>query len=162
MKSAMSGLSCHLQAIAMDCSIVQLCSINKMKTADGFWNKYFINCRLWVTWTCWLMLFGSRLRRSTLSSMLDRSSCFSYCQGKSWFEMDAIFFIPVVRGAANIVDCYLIVSNCTERSVFALKLSQHDRVFFYKCKTNGWAEMKECKKERQITTWKEAMLFQVN
>lgn len=57
--------------------------------------------------------------------------------------MDAIFFILVVRGTANIVDCYLIVSNCTERSVFALKLSQHDLIFFYKCKTNGWAEEKK-------------------
>lgn len=57
--------------------------------------------------------------------------------------MDAIFFILVVRRTANIVDCYLIVSNCTERSVFALKLSQHDLIFFYKCKTNGWAEGKK-------------------
>lgn len=78
--------------------------------------------------------------------------------------MDAIFFILVVRGTANIVDCYLIVSNCTERSVFALKLSQHDLIFFYKCKTNGWAEgkKKECKEDRQFQSWKEAMLFQVN
>lgn len=158
MKLATIGLSGHLKLQW----IVQLWYINNYDKNCGRFFEQIFHSLLPLSYLN-MLVDVVRVPIKKINFIIhDRSSCFSYWQGKSWFEMDAIFFIPVVRGAANIVDCYLIVSNYTESSVFALKLSQHDLIFFYKCKTNGWAEKKECEKNRQFSTWKEAMLFQVN